>query len=336
MREPLSKRTKSRSLTKSVDHSARKGSVSAPKKAAPRKGAPQATKLKAAKKPASAKAKVAKAAPGTKAVKGAPARTVKTGTPKAKTASKSASKPVLKPVLKPALKPVSKPLSRAGVKLRATASTKGTAKSSAKASVKAPVKGAVRGAKLPLRPMAPPVAPPPEPVRRQVSTGGVRAFEQALKVFNRRQFAEAKELFEALQHRFPHEVEINARAQTYIQICNQKMTRPNASPRDAEELYDRGVVALNHRDFSQARSLFEKALRLRPNEPHLLYSLAATHAQTGARDQALDYLHRSIQIQPRYRTQAMNDSDFSELHEDKRFLEILGVSSPFDLLEARR
>lgn len=173
-------------------------------------------------------------------------------------------------------------------------------------------------------------------MRRQVSTGGLKAFEQALKVFNRRQFAEAKEMFEALQHRFPHEVEINARAQTYIQICNQKMPRPSASPRDAEELYDRGVIALNIGDFTQARSLFEKALRLRPNEPHLLYSLAATHAQTGARDEALDYLHRSIQIQPRYRAQAMNDADFSELYEDKRFLEILGVSSPFDLLEARR
>jgi tetratricopeptide (TPR) repeat protein len=187
-------------------------------------------------------------------------------------------------------------------------------------------------ARKPLQ-IAPPVV---EPVRRQVASGAVRAFEQAMRVFNRRQFAEARSLFEGLQGRFPQEVEILARAQTYMQVCNQKLARQSASPRDADELYDRGVVALNIGDFTQARSLFEKALRMRPNEPHLLYSLAATYAQSGSSEEALDYLHRSIQIQPRYRTQAMNDADFSGLHTDKRFLEILGVTSPFDLLEARR
>src|SRR5206468_12565689 len=134
-------------------------------------------------------------------------------------------------------------------------------------------------------------------------------FEQAVKIFNRRQFAEAKSLFEGLQHRYPEEVEINARAQTYIHVCNQKLARPPSSPRDADELYDRGVVALNIGDFTQARTFFEKALRLRPNEPYVLYSLAATHAQSGTHDQALDYLTRSIQMQPRLRSPALNDAD---------------------------
>jgi len=178
--------------------------------------------------------------------------------------------------------------------------------------------------------------PPPVPPRRQVASAVLRAFEHAVKVFNRRQFAEAKPLFESLQHRYPQEVEINARAQTYIHVCDQKLARPPSSPRDADELYDRGVVALNIGDFTQARSFFEKALRLRPDAPHVLYSLAVTHAQSGAHDQALDYLNRSIQMQPRFRTQALNDADFSGLREDKRFLELLGLTSPFDLLELRR
>lgn len=182
--------------------------------------------------------------------------------------------------------------------------------------------------------VAPP--PPPEPPRRQPATGVIKAFEQAVRVFNRRQYSEAKDLFESVQQRYPQEVEINARAQIYIQVCSQKTARPISSPRDADELYDRGVVALNTGDFTQARAMFEKALRLRPDEPHLLYSLAATHAQTGSHDDAIDYLLRSIQIQPRYRTQAMNDADFTELHNDKRFLEMLGVKSPFDLFDAGR
>src|SRR5262249_53525164 len=107
---------------------------------------------------------------------------------------------------------------------------------------------------------------PPEPPRRQLPSAVLRAFEQAVKVFNRRQFAEAKAMFENLQPRFPNEVEIIARAQTFIQVCDQKLAHTKTLPRNADELYDRGVFALNIGDFTQARTFFEKALRLRPDE----------------------------------------------------------------------
>ncbi len=187
-------------------------------------------------------------------------------------------------------------------------------------------------------PLIVPPPPPPEPPRRLVSSGALRAFEHAVRVFNRRRFEDAKVMFENLLVKYPGEVEIVARAQMYIQVCNQKLTtehRPT-TPRNADELYDRGVFALNIGDFTQARTFFEKALRLRPDEPHLLYSLAATLAQTGSHEQALDYLKRSIQIQPRFRSQAYNDSDFSELRNNKQFLELIGLASPFDLLDSRR
>ena len=136
--------------------------------------------------------------------------------------------------------------------------------------------------------------------------------------------------------KYPGEVEIIARTQMYLQVCNQKLSHTQSAPHNADELYDRGVYALNIGDFSQAKTFFEKALRLKPEEPYLLYSLAATHAQTGAMDQALDYLKRVFQIQPRYRTQALHDADFSGLRENKQFLELLGLASPFDLLQSRR
>lgn len=177
---------------------------------------------------------------------------------------------------------------------------------------------------------------PPEPPRRPVASGALRAFEHAVKVFNRRQFEDAKTMFENLLVKFPLEVEIIARTQMYLQVCKQKISHAQITPKNADEFYDRGVYALNLGDFSQAKTFFEKALRLKPDEPHLLYSLAAAHAQTGSLDQALDYLRRTIQLQPRYRTQALNDSDFSDLRENKQFLELLGLASPFDLLQSRR
>jgi hypothetical protein len=185
---------------------------------------------------------------------------------------------------------------------------------------------------LPIQLAPPPAAPP----RRAITSGALRAFEHAVRVFNRRHFEEAKPMLENLLAKYPGEVEIIARTQMYLQVCNQKLSQTQSAPHNADELYDRGVYALNIGDFSQAKTFFEKALRLKPEEPYLLYSLAATHAQTGAMEQALDYLKRTFQIQPRYRTQALHDADFSGLRENKQFLELLGLASPFDLLQSRR
>lgn len=180
--------------------------------------------------------------------------------------------------------------------------------------------------------------PPPEPTRRQVTSGALRSFEHAVKIFNRRQFEDAKAMFESVQLKYPGDLEIVARAQMYIQVCKQKLEHETKStaPRNADELYDHGVFALNIGDFSQARAFFEKALRLHPDAPHLLYSLAVTHARTGSHEEALNYLKRSIQIQPRFRAQAYNDADFSGLRDNRQFLELIGLTSPFDLLESKR
>lgn len=183
---------------------------------------------------------------------------------------------------------------------------------------------------------APPT--PPESPRRQHTSGALRAFEQAVKVFNRRHFDDAKTMFESVLLKFPGDLEVVARTQMYIQVCKQKLELESKSsaPHNADELYDHGVFALNIGDLTQARAFFEKALRLHPDEPHLLYSLAATHAQTGSHEEALVYLKRSIQIQPRFRAQAYNDIDFSGLRDNRQFLQLIGLTSPFDLLESRR
>jgi hypothetical protein len=186
----------------------------------------------------------------------------------------------------------------------------------------------------------PKVKPPrkvAKPISRQIITNqALSAFEKALKFFNSRDFLQAKQKFEDIHLRFHSEVEIIARSQTYIQICEARLASQNSAPRSADECYDRGIVALNVGDFLQARTLFEKALKLRPNDTHTLYSLAAALAQTDAIEQSLKYLGQAVQKHPRLRQRALNDTDFSILKEDRRFLELLGASSPFDLLEARR
>lgn len=281
---------------------------------------------------------------------------IKAKAPKLAPVAKKATKPA--PVAKKA-KPV-KPAPKAVKKTNAPASRKLTnsitppvtskAAKSSKLETVAPSPVAANAAPVkpqvvihkPHRQILPPPPPPPAPkpeMRKPVTATALRAFELAVKAFNRRQFEDAKAMFEQLQEKFPHEVELLSRAQMYVQVCQQKLTAaPTAPVRNvsADELFDRGVWALNIGDFAQARNFFEKALRLNPNEPHFLYSLAATYAQTGPHEQALDYLRRSIQIQPRFRSQAFDDADFSGLRENRQFQELLGLTSPFDLLEARR
>ncbi|MFM8394155.1 MAG: tetratricopeptide repeat protein [Acidobacteriota bacterium] len=191
------------------------------------------------------------------------------------------------------------------------------------------------------RPVAEPVPVQPpvikvEPAHRQPSATAVRVFEQAIKVFHKRQFAEARALFENLLAKYPHEVEILARASTYIHVCDQRLAHEERLPRNPEEFYDRGVFALNTGNYEQARVCFEKARKIKPEEPHILYSLAATLVHLGEVEQALIHLQRSIQLQPRYRSQVLNDNDFSDLRDNRQFLAMMGMTSPFDRFETRR
>jgi hypothetical protein len=319
----LSKRARSQSTAKSVSRAVRKKLSAKPVATASRR-----EPVKAVKK---AKAKAVKLSE-VKATK----KPVAATTPKAAKAKVVAKQFVSRPKVKAAKKStaVAKPV--AVKQMVKVAKGKGLSKPS-------PPKNALPKAQPPRsRPLSSGsvAATPPAPVpRRQAVQQALRVFEQAVKAFNRREFAEARTLFESLPQRYPHEVEVTARAQTYIQVCNlklSKLTPTSSMPRNADELYDRGVVALNIGNFVQARALFEKALRLRPDDSHTLYSLAATHAQSGATDQALNYLRLAVQKQPRFRQRALNDNDFSVLHEDRRFLELLGAASPFDRLESRR
>lgn len=303
MREQLSKRTKSRRV-----------SPSATPKRSPKTGSSKPAKTLPRQKPA-AKPALKKSSVKSSAVN------KKMATPKVAAKKKTTAKPTKKTA------PKSSRVTTMKIQTKAQIKSVKPSKPRVKTSV-APSLVHKRTVK-PL-PKAPTIS------RHQIATQALRAFEKAVKVFNLREFSEAKAMFEELQQRYQQEVEIIARSQTYIQVCNVRLASNRSLPRNADEFYDRGVVALNVGNFAQARTLFEKALKLRPDDSYTLYSLAATHAQAGSADQALSYLEQAVQKQPRLRQRALNDTDFSALKEDRRFLELLGATSPFDLLEARR
>jgi tetratricopeptide (TPR) repeat protein len=90
-------------------------------------------------------------------------------------------------------------------------------------------------------------------------------------------------------------------------------------PRDADSLYDRGVIELNRGEYVAAQEMFERALKREPEAAHIHYGLAATRARLGSLDLALQSLQRALDLQPNLRVRAQHDQDLTSLRNDPDF-----------------
>ncbi len=193
-----------------------------------------------------------------------------------------------------------------------TAHRSATAVKSAKAKSKQATK---------LAPVRKPAAPAPAPPRQptQDEAAALRAFEKAHKEFVRGHFGEARQLFRALVEKHAGVSEVTARARTYLAIAESRLRAEPSLPRDADSLYDRGVIELNRGDYVAAQELFERALKREPSAAHIHYGLAATRARLGSLDSALESLQRALEIQPNLRIRAQHDQDLTTLRNDPEF-----------------
>lgn len=155
-------------------------------------------------------------------------------------------------------------------------------------------------------------APPPPPAKRQPTrdeAAALRAFDRAHKEFSRGRFGEARMLYRAILDKHAGVSEVAARARTYLNIIEARMRAESSLPRDADSLYDRGVIELNRGEYVAAQELFERALKREPEAAHIHYGLAATRARLGSIDTALESLQRALDIQPTLRIRAQHDQD---------------------------
>jgi len=187
---------------------------------------------------------------------------------------------------------------------------------------------------IPVRRTALAPKPLPAPPKKPPSPGtlaAVRGFEQALRLFNRHDFAAAKSAFESLLSKFADQAEIVARVRTYLVICEHRLARTPSVPRNPDALYNQGVFELNKGNTSEAIELFDKALKVAPRSDHVYYSLAAAYARLDDVPKALDALRRSIGIRPVHRSHARRDLDFASLRNNEDFQQLTGFG--FDLMD---
>ena len=217
---------------------------------------------------------------------------------KLKTAKKAPAKAVSK-AKKPALK----------VNARKSAPPKKAAVSRVKKTQKV---AAVRA----MRPTPPP-PPPRQPT--QDESAALAAFERAHREFVRGRFAEARNQFRILLDKFSQVSEVAARSRTYLAVAESRLRTESMLPRDADSLYDRGVIELNRGEYVAAQEMFERALKREPEAAHIHYGLAATRARLGSIDLALESLQRALDLQPNLRVRAQHDHDLNPLRNDPDF-----------------
>src|SRR5436190_13472077 len=171
---------------------------------------------------------------------------------------------------------------------------------------------------------AAPPQPPPQPTYDEAAA--LKAFEAAHKEFTRGHFAEARSMFRSLVDKYSTVSEVTARARTYLAVADARLRTEMALPRDADSLYDRGVIELNRGEYVAAQELFERALKREPEAAHVHYGLAASRARLGAIDTALKSLQRALDLQPSLRIRAQRDQDLNALRSDPEFEQLVFAS----------
>ncbi|MDT4954572.1 MAG: hypothetical protein QOJ02_2710 [Acidobacteriota bacterium] len=164
-----------------------------------------------------------------------------------------------------------------------------------------------------------PVPPPPPRKPTQDEANALRAFERAHKEFARGRFGEARLQFRALIEKYANVSEVTARGRTYLNIAEARLRTESAIPRDADSLYDRGVIELNRGEYVAAQEMFERALKREPQAAHIYYGLAATRSRLGSIETALESLQRALELQPTLRVRAQHDPDLTSLRNDPEF-----------------
>ncbi|HEY0379405.1 MAG TPA: tetratricopeptide repeat protein [Pyrinomonadaceae bacterium] len=176
----------------------------------------------------------------------------------------------------------------------------------------------------PVRRPAPTPAPPRQPTADEAAA--LRAFERAHKEFARGRFGEARAQFRALIEKYASVSEVTARARTYLAVAESRLRTEISLPRDADSLYDRGVIELNRGDYVAAQEMFERALKREPEAAHIFYGLAATRSRLGSVETALQALQKALELQPKLRVRAQHDQDLILLRNDPEFERLVFAS----------
>jgi tetratricopeptide (TPR) repeat protein len=165
-----------------------------------------------------------------------------------------------------------------------------------------------------------------EKMRSSADTGGSHAaaaaqpgksssqldfFEQAMRQFHARKFREARELF-AKAAGGPDRA-VAHKAQLHVEMCDRRLEQRQLDFENAEDHYNYAIAQINARNLSAAQHHLQHALEQDSGGDHIHFALALCLGLSGDLQGAHDHLKRAIEIQPRNRIAARQDSDFASI-----------------------
>jgi tetratricopeptide (TPR) repeat protein len=172
---------------------------------------------------------------------------------------------------------------------------------------------------------APPATPSPKPAPpTEAKADGklqFKAFDRGIQLFQKRNFKEAKEMFEKASQG-PNR-EMGSNALSHIRMCERRLAAPPPAPKSAEEHYNYGIALINMRNLDQAREHLTVALEMEPRADHIHYAMGVCLALSGDAAGAYDSLKRAIELQPRNRMVAIQDSDLDAISSQPRINRLL-------------
>jgi tetratricopeptide (TPR) repeat protein len=148
-------------------------------------------------------------------------------------------------------------------------------------------------------------------VAQTEASNQLQHFEAAMKLFHARKFRDAREQF--VKATEGPERDVAQRARLHIAMCDRRLEKGAVNLGSAEDYYNYGIALINSRKLDEARTHLQRGLEMAPNADHIHYALAAAHALSGDQSRALDSLKRAIELEPRNRMIARQDSDFASV-----------------------
>jgi tetratricopeptide (TPR) repeat protein len=156
------------------------------------------------------------------------------------------------------------------------------------------------------------------------TTGALTHLEKGIEYIFQKDFKKARIELKNLLENYSAELEIVAKAQSYLQICDREESNLKRPAPTSDQMYAMGVMEHNKAYYDKAISYFNQALEKHPKADYIYYSIAASLALKGELSESVKNLRKAIELKEDSRIHAKNDPDFAILETHPEFMALVG------------
>jgi len=160
----------------------------------------------------------------------------------------------------------------------------------------------------------------------KTTSAALALLEKGIELIFQKEFKKARNELKSLVESYPGELDILARARSYIQICDREEASQKKQAISTDQLYTLGVLEHNKGNYDTAISYFLQSLEKHPGADYIYYSVAASQAMKGNAAESIENLRKAVELNEDSRIYAKNDSDFASLQTKKEFADLVGIT----------